>query len=447
MSRAAHVSAALWIGFLAGSIQAQTVVYVDDSATGANDGTTWANAYPDLQDGLSAAMPGTEVRVAQGSYAPDGGTGNRESTFQLISGVAVYGGYAGSSDPDAADRNFELYETLLSGDLNEDDGPDFANNVENSYHVVTGSGTDASAVIDGFMITAGHADGPSPHDNGGGMYNSGGSPTVRNCFFVGNSANHGGAMHNSGGGATLIDCYFVGNAASSFGGAIDNVSSMPTLVNCVLVGNTAGGEGGAIHSDLFVVTLTNCTISNNAAGNRGGGVFNYVGVSLILTNSILWSNSDAAGDGVSAQLFNNESNTVTVNNTCIQGWTGDFGGIGNIGDNPLFTRAPDPGPDGIWNRVDDDYGDLRLHLESPCVDTGDNNADTDANAPGVQPLPDHDLDGTPRIVHGTVDMGAYEFGAELVPVLSEWGFTIVALLLVSAATLFIRKGRLRPRRC
>ncbi|MCH7597254.1 MAG: hypothetical protein IID35_11950, partial [Planctomycetes bacterium] len=346
----ARTFVAIGLTLLTVSTRAQTVVYVDDSATGADDGTTWADAYSDLQDAVSGAMPGTEVRVAQGTYTPDGGTGNREATFQLISGVAVYGGYAGLGDPNAADRNFELYETILSGDLNKEDGSGFANNGENSYHVVTGSGTDASAVIDGFMITAGHADGPSPHDNGGGIYNSGGSPTVRNCYFIGNSASYGGAMHNSGGAATLIDCYLVGNAASNFGGAIDNFSSMPTFVNCVFVGNWAGGEGGAIHSDLSVVTVTNCTIGNNIAENRGGGVFNYVGVSLILTNSILWSNSDAAGEGLSAQLFNNPSNTVVVNHSCIQGWTGEFGGTGNIGADPFFTRAPDPGADGIWNR-------------------------------------------------------------------------------------------------
>lgn len=62
-------------------------------------------------------MLGTEVRVARGTYTPDGGTGNREATFQFISGVVVYGGYAGSGDPDPDERNFELYETILGGDL------------------------------------------------------------------------------------------------------------------------------------------------------------------------------------------------------------------------------------------------------------------------------------------------------------------------------------------
>ncbi len=144
---------------MAASTRAQTVVYVDDSATGANDGTSWANAYYALQDEVTAAMPGTEIRVAQGTYTPDGGTGNREATFQFISGLAVYGGYAGSGDPDPDERNFELYETILSGDLNKDDGSGFASNIENSYHVVTGSGTDASTVIDGFIITVDHANG------------------------------------------------------------------------------------------------------------------------------------------------------------------------------------------------------------------------------------------------------------------------------------------------
>ena len=188
-------------------------IYVDDDVAGANNGSSWENAYFYLQDALadanSAEKP-IEIRVAQGIYMPDQGAiqtpGDREATFRLISGVALKGGYAGLVEPDPNARDVELYETILSGDLNGDDVQlddveidDFSDFLdeptwsENSYQVFTGGGTDDSAVLDGFTITAGNANGPTvPEDDrykfksGAGMYNVSGSPTVANCTFTGN---------------------------------------------------------------------------------------------------------------------------------------------------------------------------------------------------------------------------------------------------------------------
>ena len=77
--------------------------------------------------------------MAVGTYIP--GTAEAD-TFQLLDGVTIKGGYAGYGDV----RDVEIYETILSGD-------------NNRYHVVTGSGTGATAVLDGFTVTGGNADG------------------------------------------------------------------------------------------------------------------------------------------------------------------------------------------------------------------------------------------------------------------------------------------------
>lgn len=142
-----------------------------------------------------------EIRAAQGVYTPDSntavpsGTGDREATFQLVNGVALRGGYAGSGETDPNARDVEMYETILSGDL---DGNDVEvvtrvlftepTRAENSYHVVNGSNADANTVLDGFTITSSNANGNDPHDKGGGMYNDSGNPTVANCVFTFNSA-------------------------------------------------------------------------------------------------------------------------------------------------------------------------------------------------------------------------------------------------------------------
>jgi len=366
------------------------IIYVDQSRPNGN-GSTWKRAYPDLQDGISSAVSGDQIFVAQGTYLP-GST--RTDTFQLKNGVEILGGYAGYDEPDPDLRDINAYPTILSGDINGDDGPDFANYDENNYHVVTGSSTNSTAILDGFTITGGNANGGYPHSYGGGLYINAGSPTINNCIFSNNTTSvSGGGMYNfmSTSYPLLTNCIFRSNTASS-GGAISN-SGRPTLVNCLIIGNTAGNGGGLNSSNL--ATLINCTIADNSAlTGEGGGVY-CLGTLPSITNCVLWGNTDIGGmPNEEAQIYV-YSGTPTINYTCIQGWTGTYGGTGNIGDDPLFVDID--GPDNIVGNEDDN---ARLLYGSPCLDTGDNSA-----VPGYITT---DLDGDPRIENGTVDMGPYE---------------------------------------
>ncbi|MBU0618001.1 MAG: hypothetical protein KKI02_09815 [Planctomycetes bacterium] len=147
---------------------------MDDDASLGGNGASWTTAFKYLQDALALAEADDEIRVAAGIYKPDHDEagnvmpGDREATFELVSGVGLYGGYAGLGTDDPDQRDVAQYETTLSGDLNGDDQPDFANYGDNSLHVAYGDFLDADTVLDGFIVTGGNADGSDFGGYGGG---------------------------------------------------------------------------------------------------------------------------------------------------------------------------------------------------------------------------------------------------------------------------------------
>ncbi len=271
---------------------AQVIRYVDGAASGSGLGNSWANAYRNLQSALVSASSGDQIWVAAGVYRPDMGggqvAGNRVATFQLKTGVGVYGGFPpGGGDGTFAARNQDppSKSTILSGDLLGNDGPGFSGNTENSYHVVTGSGAGSSAVLDGFRITGANANGSSAqnHHRGGGLtcFNSGATavnyPTVDNCVFVANSANQGGAIYIRKGSITITQCQFTNNIGSSGGAVHGTTGSTCVLDRCDFSGNSVtgiGSSGGAIFNYQSSLNLSHCSFLNNRSASNGGAVGN-----------------------------------------------------------------------------------------------------------------------------------------------------------------------------
>jgi hypothetical protein len=408
-----------------GSTDLGGVRFVDEDAQGAGDGSSWANAYNHLQDALADATTNsaiTQIWVAAGTYTPDQGAGqtpgDRTASFQLLNGVSLYGGFEGWEFSLDLRPTSQAFASLLSGDLAGDDQPGFVNNGENSYHVLVGDGTNETAVLDGFTITAGNANSNAlPHDAGGGMRNDAGSPMLRHCIFAhnwarwgggvenyysssamfsgcvffGNAAENGGGINNLASDPYMVGCRFLGNDGGWRGGGIfSRDNSFPTLVNCVFSGNSAVTGGAMLNYYHSSPTLINCTLSYNSADDHGGGIDNVDNSNPILTNCILWGNVDGFTATESAQI-NGGCPSVTF--TCIEGLD-SLGGQANIGDDPVFVDAD--GADGVAGTEDDD---LRLQDGSPCINKGTNYSPL---------LPFDDIDAAPRIAHCRVDMGAYE---------------------------------------
>jgi parallel beta-helix repeat protein len=323
----------------------QEILYVDfDATAGNNDGSSWPDAFIDLQDAIEvAAISGGQVKqiwVAEGEYKPDRGTEFRSLSFQLIDGVGIYGGFSGE-ETRREQRNPHNNETILSGDINDDDGDDFAHNDENSYHVVNGSGTDETAILDGFTIIGGNADDGNPNetyidDTGAGMFISGGSPRVTNCTFTNNSAEqHGGGMYNQNNSSpTLTDCNFIYNSANN-GGSMFNDNSSPTMIECNFTENNATENGGGIYNQISSnPTLTDCNFIGNSA-NNGGGILNQISSSPTLTDCNFIYNSANYG----GSMFNDNSNPTMIDCDFIENnATENGGGIYNqISSNPTLT--------------------------------------------------------------------------------------------------------------
>ncbi len=468
---------AIAIGSLCSAASAQSVWYVDDSAPVGGDGKGWSTAFRSINGGLDKALPGDEVRVAQGLYMPDGGPGrtrfDRDATIQIGNGVVVLGGFRGVSGGGPADeRDPGRFHTTLSGDLRRND----PNVSDNSRHVVTFS-TDVTATIDGCEISAGN----DTSSDGVNVRVLGGHATLAGCTIAaGNAQDGGGILVDSGSlhllGSLVVDCH----ASSGRGGGINAVDSDVTIEFSEFDFNTANDGGAFAHSGSGTVTLRDTRCFNNFA-NRGGAAvvehgdfvrcvfdFNSAGIessalrvvpagggggavtvidsflfnnagpkggavhaatvgggpivtvlggtvvanhvdgssssgglqtddpaagALVVKNTILWDNDSGHVQNEKAQL-SGPPGSIAIDYSDVEGWTGNLGGVGNLGASPHFVAPM--------------FGDYRLLPDSPCVDTGD---------PAFVLTRGYEisLDGNVRLLDANfdradlLDMGAFEF--------------------------------------
>ncbi len=396
-------------------------IFVNKSAIGNNDGTSWENAYTDLQNALLNAQNGNQIWVAEGTYKPTDGT-DRKISFVMKKGVSIYGGFKGD-EKELYERDWLNHLTILSGDIGTPNDMS-----DNSYNVLENKNNNlnSSAMLDGFIITAGNANDPEPYERGGGMFNKGSSPKIVNCHFFQNGGQYGAGIYNlansnpqiincrftenttTGGGGgiynflfsspEIVNCEISGNEAlSQFGGGIYNFQSSPVLINCLISGNKALRGGGIYNTNHSEPHLINCTLSGNFAQEDGGGLFNF-GSESFLSNTIVWNNKVEHGILLQSESnYNLADGAINMKFSLVQHFfeselPGNLNGIGSEND-PLFYEpiAPDEAPT--------TNGNFQLTTQSPLIDKGNNKINTSYT----------DLEGNSRIIGGIIDLGAFEY--------------------------------------
>jgi autotransporter-associated beta strand protein/predicted outer membrane repeat protein len=244
----------------------------------------------------------------------------------------------------------------------------------------------------------------------GGLYLYSATATVSDNVIARNSASGpssgGGGISVSGTGTTIQRNWLQGNHAGLYGGGVYLNGTAMAVDSNVLVGNTSTSGGGLYLSSTFTGTLTNLTLARNVASYQGGGAVVFAS-GAVFANSVFWQ--DAAPTGPEIVVSSAGSLSVYYSDI-FGGWAG--AGSDNFNEDPRFVRNPNDGGDGWGVGENDDYGDLRLLPNSPCIDAASN-----ASVPaGITT----DLAGNPRFVDvpaipdtgigiaPIVDVGAYE---------------------------------------
>jgi hypothetical protein len=402
-------------------------LHINKTASGKETGCDWGNGFTDLQKALTEIAAGTfsgvkEIWVTKGTYKPTIST-NRSATFQLINGVSIYGGFSGI-ETQLSERNSSANATILSGDIGIAD-----DNSDNSYHVVTGSGTNNTALLNGFIISGGNAnDGETcPNACGGGLFNDNGSPTlqflfvrdnsailgggvmnwndsrpvIRKTFISENNATDGGGIVNDGSHPVISHVFVKDNTATNIGGGLlnrnnanpllshvnlnhntattgggmVNDNSNPVISHSILSANTATNGAGMVNQNLSAPTLSHVIINGNIASQLGGAILNDNSTPLI-TQSTLSGNSSGIMNRNSRPTVNNSilwNNSIAITDDKNSQTTvnysiveGGWAGNGNKADDPLFVEVADA------TTTHTTVGAFHLTAGSPAIDAGNN---------------------------------------------------------------------------
>lgn len=311
---------------------AEAQVFVRPDAQGANNGTSWTNAYTSLDSALSKTAAG-EIWVAAGTYKPTVNfTYHSYPAFHLNKKIALYGGFTGS-ETSLGQRNVSSNPTILSGDVGV-----AGYELDNTPTVIaiTGSNIDSNTVVDGFTVTKGYYTSASGSDYGNAavyiftdIYNNG-SPVIRNCTIKENFGFSGAGIYVRSAKPLLFNNLIANNTAYQGAGIyLDYSGNARVIGNRIINNRCVGGythlSGGGIQIQAYCAPyIYGNLIDNNQTGTYGGGIAVESNYSAVIANNIISNNTSGTGGG----LYIDFTTTHLLNNLIIGNKaTGNGGGL------------------------------------------------------------------------------------------------------------------------
>ncbi len=378
-------------------------LFVDASATGNNDGSSWANAFTDLQDALAIGM-GETIHIAEGTYKPTSGT-SRGISFDVPSDAILLGGYPAGGGV----REPNTYSTILSGEVDNMAGHD-----GNSFRVVKLANV-SNVVLDGLTISDGSANQAATfaRARGGGVYSTGSTSTFINVIFSNNFAIYGGGIFAYlSPNVTFEDCTFELNTAN-YGAAIyhSNETQMYIKRSRIIDNNSLVRCAIEINNSLYTY-IENSLIANNISKNANaiGTIATNRDQTLdVINTTILGEAKDrylvTMQVGFGDQLDANFRNCIVAhqNISYLKSFKDYNNGIINLLTEHCYVQGSSVLGTTINNLYSDTAGDLMLNADysvnecSPVVNNGSDPA-------AVGPI---DINGNNRFFN-TVDIGAFE---------------------------------------
>jgi len=392
------------------TVFSQTVIYVDSSATGLNNGQSWQNAYNSLDSALQHDSSFTlfdTIKIAKGVYTPSlipgpSNTGNsRDKSFLFSFTCVIIGGYLHGGSA----LNSKLYQTILSGDIGIK-----SDSTDNCYHVITLQ--NANVKILGITIRNGNADGPGnlqigtdniPQFYGGGIYYNNSTANLRDVIVENNYGFYGGGFYNNGSNINVTNAVFDANNSERGGALYNSPSSSATLNNLVVYNNSANDAGGGIlNDDAAIYVINNCTfVANFTFQNVGAAIYNTQSnySNSTITNCLFSGNYDF-GDpntvGDAGVDLIDSAGTANASNSVFQEWGYPGNNNYSTADAALTDINNPEGADNTWATADDG---LSITVQSPAFKHGGNG------------LVNFDITNALRNLSTGFDIGAYEISS------------------------------------
>jgi predicted outer membrane repeat protein len=332
-------------------LSARSQTFVKQDAAGNNDGTSWEDAYSDLQAALEQSIAGDQLWIAAGTYKPNGPTPD-SSHFVVDKAIELYGGFSGTEGA-LEERDWETYLTILSGDINGDDvtGDFLTKREDNAHHIVMVQTLSGIPLIDGFILEGGTTrldDLPplgsdrSPWEGGAMFVTS--ELTLINCTFRDNNGYRGAALDASFPDSTIHNliienCLFVSN--SSVQGAVRLVNlPSPVVRRCTFRNNQASDFGAAMVIGNANMIVEDCLFEMNVSETWGGAIAVFQNTasninpsSVRLANTTFQTNSCSSfGGALAVQNFSPGAKLIIdsckfINNIGANATTGQGGAI------------------------------------------------------------------------------------------------------------------------